>query len=180
MNKRLLLTDIIITTLGLVSICIVQLLKSINPSLTTSSVTLTSFAVGIILFGAIIMLYSYKNNTDSITKGNLILQAILALVFAACISAFNFADFIGLDYPVFLSFSGLFASRFMFSRSLYIKEHKNTRVIKPSSGIEVKEHYSKNLPEDPSEAMKSTGYLILFLVALFLILLTVNSYYPVF
>ncbi len=180
MNKKLVITDIIIATIGFAMICFVQLIKSVNPALLTNSIALTTFTVSIILFSAIIMLCSYKNNTDNVTKGNLILQAILALLFAACISVFGFADPFGSDYPVYVSFSGLFASRFMFSRSIYVKEHKATKILKPSRGIEVKPFYSSNMPDDPSQAMKTIGYLILFICALLLILLTVHSYHPIF
>lgn len=180
MNKKLIFTDIIIATVGFAMICFVQLLKSTNPTLLTSSIALTLFTVSMILFSAIIMLYSYKNNTESVTKENLVVQAILALLFAACISFFGFANIFGPDYPVCFSFSGLFASRFMFSRSIYIKEHKTTRTIKLNSGIEVKPFYSSNMSDDPSEAMKTIGYIILLFSALLLIILTINSYHPIF
>lgn len=179
MNKKLILTDICIATVGFATICFVQLLKSTNPALLANTISLTLFTVGIILFSILIMLYSYKNNNESVTRGNLIIQATLSLLFASCILAFDFADIFGPDYPVCFSFSGLFASRFMFSRSIYIKEHKTTKRIKLSFDIDVKPIYSKNISEDPSEAMKTIGYMILFCCALFLIILTVNSYYPI-
>lgn len=179
MNKKLLLTDIITTTLGLVLLCVVQLIKSFNPALLTIPTIPISFLIGMVVFGIFIMLFSYKNNTESVTKGNLIIQATLAIFFAACVPIFGLADVFGPDYPIYFSFSGLFASRFMFSRLIYLKEHKTTRTIKLGSDIKVKSFYSSNISDDPSEAMKTIGYMILFLCALFLIILTVNFYYPI-
>lgn len=177
MNKRLLITDIITFAFGIVLLCVVQLMKSFNPALLTNIIVSITFVFVLILFGVFIMLFSYRNNTENVTVGNLVIQLLSAfgLLTFFKIPPLGFVDTYGLGYSVCIAFFGLFASRFMFSYSRFLNKHKTTRVSKTKTGVHFGLGYSKNMSDDPQETKKAVGYMILVICTVALIFITIDS-----
>lgn len=169
MNKKLLITDIFTFLLGIVLLCVVQLMMQFNPTLLTNRTVLILFAVFIIVYGAFIIITSYKNNIENISIANYILPIILAIVFYIfySIPSLEFADFNGVGNSVSIAFFGIFCSRYAFSHSVYLKNHKKAKSTTHNS-ITLKT-YSKNMPSEADETMNIVGYVILIVCVLALI-----------
>lgn len=182
MNKKLLVIDIISFLLGLILFCIVQLMMSFNPQLLTNNIVLILFAIVLIVFGVCTMIISYKNNNEKVTISNLALHILLALVFYGfySIPTLGFVDFYGLGFSILIVFMGLFTSRFVFSLSNYLKEHKTQKEIKTSTGVFFKTGYSRNIPDESHEKMSFLGYIVLIVSIIALFFNTFNPYFTFF
>lgn len=181
MNRKLLITDIIIFALGLVMLCVIQLMMEFNPPLLTNKIVLISFAAVLIVFGVCIIMFSYKNNTESISAFNFVLHIVLAIIFYAFYSIpdFCFSKFNGVGNSVCIAFIGILCSRCAFSFSKYLKTSNTVKTIKANTYITVKPIYSKNMPGELHEAMNIVGFLFLIGSTIVLIYNTFNPYFNI-
>lgn len=180
MNKRFLITDLITLAFGIITFSVVQLIKDYASALVSNPIMIISFTIALILFGAFVMLLSYKNISDKVTISNFTVQLIIAVIIAVLLILFakGVIAFTTLDLSVCIAFLALFASRFMFSLSIYTKEHRTQKPLRKQSGVYVKMGYSKNTSDETHENFETAGYIILFLGALALIAVAINSFYP--
>lgn len=180
MNKKLLFTDLFALAFGVVAFSVVQLIKDYASALLANPVLIISFTIGLILFGAFVMQFSYKNNSDTVTISNFTEQLIIAVIIAVLLILFakGVITFTTLNLSVCIAFLALFASRFMFSLSIYAKEHKTQKPLRKPSGFYVEKGYSKNMSDEPHENFETAGYIILVLGTLALIAVAIDSFYP--
>ena len=182
MNKRLLITDLITLAFGIIAFSVVQLIKTYASALLANPVLIISFTIGLILFGAFVMQFSYKNNSDKITIPNFTVQLVIAAIIAVLLILFakGVIAFTTLDLSVCIAFLALFASRFMFSLSIYTKEHRTQKSLRKPSGVYVEKGYSKNMSDEPHENFETAGDIILVFGALALIAVAIDCFFPLF
>ena len=180
MNKKLLITDLISLAFGIIAFSVVQLIKDYASALLANPFVIISFTIGLILFGAFVMLFSYKNNSDKVTKSNFAVQLIIAVSIAVLLILYakGVIAFTTLNLSVCIAFLALFASRFMFSLSIYTKEHRTQKSLRKQSRVYVEMGYSKNMSDEPHENFETAGYIILVLGALAVIAVAIDSFYP--
>ncbi|MBQ8538421.1 MAG: hypothetical protein IJ433_02075 [Ruminococcus sp.] len=177
MNKRLLITDWITLSFGIIAFCVTQLIKTYASALLSNVVFIITFTVVLILFGTAIMLFSYKNNTSTVTISNIAIQLIIGILIALvfCLNTTGIIVFTASDLSVCIALFALFASRFMFSLSIYSKEHKTNKALKSTNKVSFSLHYSKNMSDKPHENYETVGYMILVIGALAIVYVTIES-----
>lgn len=179
MNKRLLITDIITLSIGIILLFIVQLMMEFNPSLLINKSALIISAVILIIFGLCITI-SHKSNTEEVTFGNIILHitfAVITFVFYN-LPALHFSDFYGIGNSVCIAFAGIFCSRFAFSFSNYCETNNYTGRYKINDHIEMT-LFQKNSNYELYETMNIIGYVFLIVSTIAIIYNTFNPCFNV-
>ncbi len=180
MNRKLLITDIFALAIGIVLLCVVQLMMQFNPALLTNRIMLISFAVALVTFGVCIMTVSYRNNTESINAGNFVLHIVIAIVFYAfySIPSFGFAEFYGVGTSVCVAVLGTFCSRYAFTFSKYAKANNITGKLKVSENAEVS-LFQRNIHYELYEILNIIGYIALIISTIALIYNTFNPCFSI-
>ncbi len=176
MNKKLLIIDILTFVLGIILLSVVQLMMAFNPELLTNRIVLISFAVGLIVVGAFIMLFSYKDNTDKISVGNFVLHLVFGVVIYILYSipGFAFYWYYGVGNSVCIAFLGIYLSRYAFSFSRFLEANKKVSLVESKPYVKLKPMYSKNMPNELHETMKIFGFIVLLVCTIALIYNTIN------
>ena len=179
MNKRLLVTDLISIVSGLVFLVFAILMKSFNQALLTDMIILISFAIFLTIIGVIIMIVSYKDNTEKVSIGNLLLHLFLGIAFFVIYSipTVGLSSVNGVGNSICIAITGIFVSRFAFSFSKFLKERKTAVELTSNKPVTTKPFYSRNMSAELHEIMHFFGYICLIACDIGLLY---NTIYPRF